>query len=75
MGCGGVEPSHVDELLVATGITELHVGATRSVESQMQYQVDNLFMGRSYRPDEYVLEEVDMEFVERMSDVLSGYTG
>ena len=75
MGCGGVEPSHVDELLVATGITELHVGATRSVESQMQYQVNNLFMGRSHRPDEYVLEEVDMEFVERMSDVLSGYTG
>lgn len=56
---GGIRPDNVGAVLSVDGVREVHIGASRRVESSMLHRVDGVPMGGAYEPDEYLREAAD----------------
>ena len=63
---GGINCENVGEILLKTGVQEIHFSARKSVPSCMDYLKPGLFMGKAYQPDEYILKETDVELIRKV---------
>lgn len=61
LACGGVRDTNVEAVLAVPGIREVHIGASATAVSPMTHRVHDVPMGRSYSPDEYLIEVADSE--------------
>ena len=56
---GGLTVRNVSKVIEQTGVREVHVTGFVTVESQMQYRNERVFMGGSLRPPEYTRSVTD----------------
>lgn len=61
---GGIRERNVSKVLAATRAREIHVSASRVVESQMEHRNTRVFMGKELRAPEFVQTVVDGGRVE-----------
>lgn len=59
MAGGGVNESNAARIVTATGVREIHVGASGVRPSPMEFRRDGVYMGKPYQPDEYARTETD----------------
>jgi copper homeostasis protein len=64
---GGIRPDNVESVLSVPGVREVHVGASRRVESDMAHRVTGVPMGSAHDPDEYVREAADTAMIGALS--------
>ncbi|TIL82846.1 MAG: copper homeostasis protein CutC, partial [Mesorhizobium sp.] len=53
LGCGGLDPDNIAEVLVRTGLKEMHFAALADVPSAMRYRNPRVGMGGSDLDREY----------------------
>ncbi len=63
---GGITPRNVKRIVSASGVSEVHLSARRSVESGMTYRNTNVFMGGTLRPPEFSWKITDEGQVRRV---------
>ena len=68
MAGGGINETNVAEVIRATGVTEIHVGASGTAASAMQFRRDGVFMGKAYQPDEYLRVDTNPQ---RLAEIIS----
>jgi copper homeostasis protein len=56
---GGLTPRNIGKFVAATGVTEVHLSARRTVESAMTYRNSRVFMGGALRPPEFSWKTTD----------------
>lgn len=64
---GGIHDRNIERILRASGAREVHVAATRAVESSMRYRNPNCFMGGELRPPEFSTPVTDERAVARLT--------
>jgi copper homeostasis protein len=69
---GGLTPRNIKEIVIATGVSEVHLSARRTVESGMNYRNSRVFMGGSLRPPEFSRKTTDETSVRSVVDALRG---
>jgi copper homeostasis protein len=67
---GGITPRNVQKIVEATGVSEVHLGARSSVESEMAYRNPRVYMGGTLRPPEYSWKSTDATAVRSVVDAL-----
>ena len=67
---GGINESHIVEVIRETGATECHISAKAIVESQMKYKSPTLSIGRDPGRDEYQRFSTDQGIVQKMRLIL-----
>jgi copper homeostasis protein len=72
---GGVTPQNVGRIVAATGVSEVHLSARRSVESGMKYRNTRVFMGGTLRPPEFSWKTADQAAVQRVVQLLRAGSG
>ena len=68
---GGIRPDNIEAVAKVPGVTEIHVGATRRRASGMTYRREGVPMGAPYEPDEYLVEEADVERIAKVKSCLA----
>ncbi len=68
MAGGGVTARNIPKIHQLTGITEFHSSARQRINSQMQYQANQVFMGGELRLPEFVNSITDSEKVREMKN-------
>ncbi|MGB1655946.1 MAG: copper homeostasis protein CutC [Longimicrobiales bacterium] len=68
---GGIRPDNIEAVAKVPGVTEIHVGATRRRGSGMTYRREGVPMGAPYEPDEYLVEEADVERIAKVKSCLA----
>jgi copper homeostasis protein len=63
---GGASERQIGRVRAATGASEFHVLATRTVQSAMRFRNERVFMGGTLRPPEYSREEIDPAAIRRI---------
>jgi copper homeostasis protein len=63
---GGLNERNVRRIVAATGVTEVHLSARRTVQSGMDYRNERVYMGGVFRPPEYAWKTTDAEAVARL---------
>ena len=53
MAGGGLTPRNVGGVVTATGVTEVHLAARCTLESQMSFRNKRCFMGGALHPPEF----------------------
>ena len=71
MAGGGVSPENVEQVIRSTGVNEIHVGASGSRPSTMQFRRDAVWLGKAYQPDEYQRTETDPD---RLASIIASAT-
>jgi len=56
---GGLTPRNIGKFVAATGVSEVHLSARRTVESGMTYRNSRVFMGGTLRPPEFSWKTTD----------------
>jgi len=73
---GGITPRNVNKIVVACGVSEIHLSARKTVESQMQHRNSRVFMGGTLRPPELALKTTDAAVVQQVVNGLrTGLSG
>jgi copper homeostasis protein len=67
---GGLTTRNVRRIVQATGVTEVHLSARSSIESQMQFRNTRCFMGGTLRPPEFSWKTTDESAVRAVVAVL-----
>jgi copper homeostasis protein len=62
---GGITPRNINKIVAACGVTEVHLSARKTVESQMQYRNSRVFMGGTLRPPELSWKTTDAAAVQQ----------
>ena len=65
MACGNLNERNINRVVAETGVKELHFSGFRSVESEMQYRNERVFMGGTLRPPEYSRAVTDAEVIRQ----------
>jgi len=65
MVCGNLNERNINRVIAETGAKELHFTGFRSVDSEMQYRNDRVFMGGTLRPPEYSRAVTDAEVIRK----------
>lgn len=68
-GCG-VNANNIKKIALATGATEFHSSAKKTVASRMSYRNANINMGKN-GADEYAIDITDVETVKQMKNIIS----
>jgi copper homeostasis protein len=63
---GGASERQIGRVRAATGAREFHVLATRTVESDMRFRNERVFMGGTLRPPEYSRQVIDPAAIQRI---------
>ena len=53
MACGNLTERNINRIIVATKVKEVHFTGFRSIESEMSFRNERIFMGGTLRPAEY----------------------
>jgi copper homeostasis protein len=69
MAGGGITARNIPKIHQLTGITEFHSSARQKVNSQMQYQANQVFMGGELRLPEFVNSFADSKKVREMKSL------
>jgi len=69
---GGITPANVQRVVAATGVTEVHLSARRSVQSGMLHRNPRVFMGGTLRPPEFSWKATDSAAVQSAVQKLRG---
>ncbi len=69
---GGVTLANARRIVAATGVTEVHLSARRSVDSAMKHRNPRVFMGGALRPPEFSWKTTDAEAVQGLVRALRG---
>lgn len=72
---GGLTPRNIKKLVAATGVSEVHLSARRTVESQMTYRNTRVFMGGALRPPEFNWKTTDESSVRAVVGELGASEG
>ncbi|SPE48885.1 Copper homeostasis protein CutC [Verrucomicrobia bacterium] len=67
---GGITPRNVERIVAATGVSEVHLSARRTVESGMQFRNSRCFMGGTLRPPEFSWKTTDQTAVRSVVETL-----
>lgn len=67
---GGITPRNVEKIVAATGVTEVHLSARRSIESAMEYRNPRVTMGGAFRPPEFSWKTTDERTVRSLMEAL-----
>ena len=67
---GGLTPRNIKKLVLATGVSEVHLSARQTVESAMNYRNCRVFMGGTLRPPEFSWKTTDAASVRTVIDAL-----
>jgi copper homeostasis protein len=70
MAGGGLTPQNVNDIVAATGISEVHLSARKPVESGMKYRNENCAMGGSAPPSEYEWKTTDVAAVRAVVEAV-----
>ncbi|GAB4191609.1 MAG: copper homeostasis protein CutC [Thermoflexibacter sp.] len=70
MAGGGVTERNIPKIHRLTGITEFHSSARKNVNSNMQYQQNQVSMGGELRMPEFINSFADAEKVRKMKELL-----
>jgi copper homeostasis protein len=70
---GGITPRNVRRIVEATGVSEVHLSARRTVESGMAYRNARVFMGGTLRPPEFSWKTTDSEAVKGIVQTLQDH--
>jgi len=65
MACGNLNERNINRVIAETGAKELHFTGFRSVDSEMQYRNEHVFMGGTLRPPEYSRAVTDAEVIRK----------
>ena len=65
MACGNLNERNINRVVAETRVKELHFSGFRSVESEMQYRNERVFMGGTLRPPEYSRAVTDAEVIRQ----------
>ncbi len=65
MVCGNLNERNINRVIAETGAKELHFTGFRSVDSEMQYRNERVFMGGTLRPPEYSRAVTDAEVIRK----------
>ncbi len=60
---GGLTPRNIGKFVRATGVSEVHLSARRTIESGMSYRNSRVFMGGALRPPEFSWKTTDQDAV------------
>ena len=63
---GGLNERNIQRVVARSGVREVHVSGRVSVESEMQYRNERVFMGGALRPPEYLGSVTDAEKISRL---------
>jgi copper homeostasis protein len=63
---GGITPRNVKTIVTACGVSEVHLSARRTVESQMIHRNTRVFMGGTLRPPEFSWKTTDVAAVQQV---------
>ena len=69
---GGLRERHVKRVLAQTGATEVHISASGSVTSTMEFRNPRVPMGRELRAPEFSWNSVDATRVRAYRDLIDG---
>jgi copper homeostasis protein len=69
---GGVNAENLPELVLKTGVRQVHFSAREEVESPMQYRNFNCWMGKRYEPNEYVYKMTRAGLVQQVIEAYAG---
>ena len=66
----------MNKIVAVCGVSEVHLSARKTVESQMQHRNSRVFMGGTLRPPELTLKTTDASAVQQVVNGLrSGLSG
>jgi copper homeostasis protein len=68
---GGVNEENVGRIAAETGVREVHVRGTSTVESRMQFRSPRVTMGKTFLPDDYKRSVTDPARIRRIVDVVA----
>jgi copper homeostasis protein len=71
---GGLTPANIGRVAAATGVTEMHLSARKSVESGMAHRNSRVFMGGTLRPPEFSWKTTDENAVRGVVTTLRSQT-
>ena len=69
---GGLTPRNIQKVVVATGVSEVHLSARQTVESGMTHRNPRVFMGGTLRPPEFSWKTTDEASVRAVVRGLHG---
>jgi copper homeostasis protein CutC len=72
---GGIRPHNILEVVAVPGVTEVHLGVTRTRASGMNYHRAGVHMGSAYEPDEYVVQVADIDMITFMKSTMAETSG
>ncbi len=67
---GSVNARNAKRILSIGGIREIHAGGASREESPMSFRNDRVFMGKAFRPPEFLLSRVNAEQVRRLHQAI-----
>ncbi len=67
---GGITPRNVQRIVAGTGVSEIHLSARTSVESEMTWRNSRVFMGGALRPAEFNWKSTDENVVRSAVNTL-----
>jgi copper homeostasis protein len=67
---GGLTPRNIKKIALATGVSEVHLSARRTVESAMRHRNGSVFMGGTLRPPEFTWKTTDEASVKAVVESL-----
>ncbi len=65
MACGNLNERNINRVTAETGAKELHFTGFRSIESEMRFRNERVFMGGALRPPEYSRSVADADIVRK----------
>lgn len=71
MAGGGVNEKSLPLITARTGVSEVHFAARLPEKSPMQFKVANVYMGKTYQPDEYLRKVTDADRVRTVIQSIS----
>ncbi|CAG8672514.1 10455_t:CDS:10 [Rhizophagus irregularis] len=66
MAGGGIRESNIERILSAIELKEIHVAASTTIPSAMEYKISTIHMGRAYYNSEYMINVVSEERLKEM---------
>ncbi|CAB4487021.1 unnamed protein product [Rhizophagus irregularis] len=66
MAGGGIRESNIERILSAIELKEIHVSASTTIPSAMEYKISTIHMGRAYYNSEYMINVVSEERLKEM---------
>jgi len=67
---GGITLRNIQRIIEGTGVTEVHLSARSSVESNMIYRNARVYMGGTLRPPEFSWKTTDEKIVRSIVETV-----